>query len=59
MPALIYSSAFTEKQYLSASKLIDSIFDYKKSKIVIERNRFVYVPSDGTRKMTIRLRRYS
>lgn len=59
MPALIYSSAFTEKQYLSASKLMDAIFDYKKSKMVIERNRFVYVPSDGTRKMTIRLRRYS
>ena len=59
MPALIYSSKFSERQYMSASKLIDAIFDYKKSKIVIERNRFIYVPSDGTRKMTIRLRRYS
>ena len=43
---------------MSASKLIDAIFEFKKNKIVIERNRFVYVPSDGTRKMTIRLRRY-
>jgi hypothetical protein len=59
MPVLIYSSAFNEKQYMSASRLIDAIFEFKKNKIVIERNRFVYVPSDGTRKMTIRLRRYS
>jgi hypothetical protein len=59
MPALIYSSAFSEKQYMSASRLIDAIFEFKKNKIVIERNRFVHVPSDGTRKMIIRLRRYS
>jgi hypothetical protein len=58
MPVLIYSSAFNEKQYMSASRLIDAIFEMKKNKIIIERNRFIYVPSDGTRKMTIRLRRY-
>lgn len=59
MLTLIYSSAFTERQYLSASKLIDAIFELKKNRIIIERNRFIYVPSDGTRKMTIRLKRYS
>jgi len=55
---LIYSSAFTEKQYLSADKLINAIFAEKKSKIVVERNRFTYVPGNGTRKMVIRLRRF-
>lgn len=57
---LVYSSAFTEKQYLSASKLIDAIFTTKKNgRIVVERNRFTYVPGNGTRKMTIRLKRFS
>lgn len=55
---LIYSSAFTEKQYLSADKLINAIFAEKKGKIVVERNRFTYVPGNGTRKMVIRLRRF-
>lgn len=59
MPTLMYSSAFTEKQYLSANKLINAIFAEKKSKIVVERNRFTYIPSNGTRKMVIRLRRFS
>ena len=57
---LVYSSAFTEQQYLSASKLIDAIFTSKKNgRIVVERNRFTYIPSNGTRKMTIRLKRFS
>lgn len=59
MPTLMYSSAFTEKQYSSANKLINAIFAEKKSKIVVERNRFTYIPSNGTRKMVIRLRRFS
>ena len=57
---LVYSSAFTEQQYLSASKLIDAIFTTKKNgRIVVERNRFTYVPTNGTRKMVIRLKRFS
>ena len=58
--ALVYSSAFSEREYLSASKLIDAIFTTKKKRrIIVERNRFTYVPSDGTRKMVIRLKRFS
>lgn len=58
--ALVYSSAFSEREYLSASKLIDAIFTAKKKRrIIVERNRFTYVPSDGTRKMVIRLKRFS
>lgn len=57
---LVYSSQFTERDYALASKLIDAIFSAKKkNRIVVERNRFVYVPSNGTRKMTIRLKRFS
>ena len=58
--ALVYSSAFSEREYLSASKLIDAIFTTKKKRrIIVERNRFTYVPADGTRKMVIRLKRFS
>jgi len=58
--ALVYSSQFSERHYQSASRLIDSIFtEKKKTRIVVERNRFTYVPSDGTRKMVIRLKRFS
>lgn len=57
---LVYSSQFTERDYALASKLIDAIFSAKKqSRIVLERNRFTYVPSNGTRKMVIRLKRFS
>jgi hypothetical protein len=57
---LVYSSQFTERDYALASKLIDAIFSAKKkSRIVVERNRFTYIPSNGTRKMTIRLKRFS
>jgi hypothetical protein len=57
---LVYSSAFNQRDYALASKLIDAIFSAKKkSRIVVERNRFTYVPSDGTRKMVIRLKRFS
>jgi hypothetical protein len=57
---LVYSSQFTERDYALASKLIDAIFSAKKkSRIVVERNRFTYVPTDGTRKMVIRLKRFS
>jgi len=58
--ALVYSSQFSERDYLLASRLIDAIFTAKKkSRIVVERNRFTYVPSNGTRKMVIRLKRFS
>ena len=54
---LMYSSR--GRHYVSASNLIDAIFAYKKSKIVVERNRFTYVPVNGSRKMVIRLKRFS
>jgi len=58
--ALVYSSQFSSRDYALASKLIDAIFSAKKkSRIVVERNRFTYVPTDGTRKMVIRLKRFS
>ena len=58
--SLVYSSQFSERDYLLASRLIDAIFAAKKkNRIVVERNRFTYVPSNGTRKMTIRLKRFS
>jgi hypothetical protein len=57
---LVYSSAFSPRDYALASKLIDAIFSAKKkSRIVVERNRFTYVPTNGTRKMVIRLKRFS
>jgi hypothetical protein len=57
---LVYSSQFTERDYALASKLIDDIFSAKKkSRVVLERNRFIYVPGNGTRKMVIRLKRFS
>lgn len=57
---LVYSSQFTERNYALASKLIDAIFSAKKkNRIVVERNRFTYVPNNGTRKMVIRLKRFS
>jgi len=69
MSVLVYSSemchrthqvyANFDKHYASASRLIDAIFREKKGKVIVERNRFSYVPSDGTKKMTIRLRRFS
>ena len=55
---LVYSSEIKDRHYASASKLIDAIFSEKKSKIVVERNRFIYVPGNGTRKMVIRLRNF-
>ena len=68
MPVLIYSSEMChrthsvyvnyDKHYAAASKLIDAIFA-ERGRIVMERNRFSYVPADGTRKMTIRLKRFS
>ena len=58
--ALVYSSQFSERDYLLSSRLIDAIFTAKKKgRIVVERNRFTYIPSDGTRKMVIRLKRFS
>ena len=54
---LMYSSR--GRHYVSASNLIDAIFAHKKSKIVVERNRFNYVPGNGQRKMVIRLKRFS
>lgn len=71
MPTLVYSSErckrthqvyvnILDKHYAAASKLIDAIFrEKKKGRVVAERNRFTYVPADGTRKMTIRLKRFS
>lgn len=69
MPTLVYSSemchrthqvyAYVDKHYASASRLIDAIFREKKGKVLRERNRFTYIPSDGTRKMVIRLKRFS
>jgi hypothetical protein len=57
---LVYSSAFSPRDYALASKLIDAIFSAKKkNRIVVERNRFTYVPTNGTRKMVIRLKRFS
>ena len=55
---LVYSSEIKEKHYLAASRLIDAIFSEKKSKIVVERNRFTYTPNNGTSKMVIRLKRF-
>jgi hypothetical protein len=52
--------ATIDKHYASASRLIDAIFaKKKKGKVMVERNRFTYIPSDGTRKMVIRLKRFS
>lgn len=56
-PMLMYSSR--GRHYVSASNLIDAIFAAKRSKIVVERNRFTYVPGNGQRKMVIRLKRFS
>lgn len=46
------------RDYILASRLIDAILESKKkSKIVVQRGRFTYVPNDGTtRKMVIRLK---
>jgi hypothetical protein len=55
-------SAFERKHFVLASKLIDSIFAEKaqrKTVVMVERNRFFYVPSDGSKKMVIRLKRVS
>ena len=58
--ALVYSSAFNQRDYALASKLIDAIFSAKKKeRVILERNRFTYIPGNGTRKMTIRLKRFS
>ena len=70
MPTLVYSSemchrthqvyAHIDKHYASASRLIDAIFaEKKKGRIVRERNRFTFIPANGTRKMVIRLKRFS
>ena len=70
MPTLVYFSemchrthqvyANIDKHYAAASRLIDAIFaEKKKGKVMVERNRFTYIPSDGTRKMVIRLKRFS
>ena len=70
MPTLVYSSemchrthqvyAHIDKHYAEASRLIDAIFaEKKKGRIVRERNRFTFIPANGTRKMVIRLKRFS
>ena len=48
------------RHYFLASKLIDAIFREKRKQrpVVVERNRFVYIPSDGTKKVVIRLKRF-
>ena len=58
LPMLMYSSR--GRHYISASNLIDAIFACNKPKtIVVERNKFTYVPANGLRKMVIRLKRFS
>ena len=70
MATLVYSSGMShrrpsvyvnfDKHYATASRLIDAIFREKsKGTVVAERNRFTYVPANGTRKMVIRLKRFS
>jgi hypothetical protein len=46
------------RDYILASRLIDAIIlaAKQRSKIVVDRGRFTYVPTDGTRKMVIRLK---
>lgn len=68
MPTLVYSSKKVSLQPLSytkdmsdyflASKLIDSIISANKARkgvLVVKRKRFSYIPSNGNRKMVIRL----
>lgn len=72
MPTLVYSSASKQvslqplsytkdmSDYFLASKLIDCIISANKARkgiLVVKRKRFSYIPSDGNRKMVIRLRR--
>jgi len=54
-------SPIERKHFVLASKLIDAIFREKQTqrKLMVEKDRFFYVPSDGTRKMVIRLKRLS
>ncbi len=70
MPVLVYSSREHNRErisnvyhgitrdYILASRLIDAIIlaAKQKNRIVVERGRFTYVPTDGTRKMVIRLK---
>jgi len=68
---LIYSSRQVDRQplsytkdmrdYILASKLIDAIIMASKEKkrlVVVDRTTFTYIPSDGSRKMIIRLKRF-
>ena len=74
MPTLVYSSeqrmkatpslsyVYDMRDYILASKLIDAIIMASKQRkgiVAVERNRFTYIPSNGGRKMTIRLKRFS
>jgi hypothetical protein len=54
-------SPIERKHFVLASKLIDAIFREKQTqqKLMVEKDRFFYVPSDGTGKMVIRLKRLS
>jgi hypothetical protein len=54
-------SPIERKQFVLASKLIDAIFREKQTqrKLMVEKDRFFYVPSDGTGKIVIRLKRLS
>lgn len=46
------------RDYILASRLIDAIIlaAKQKSKIVVDRGRFTYTPTNGDRKMVIRLK---
>ena len=56
------SYTYDMRDYILASKLIDAIImsaKKKKGVVAVERNRFTYIPTNGNRKMTIRLKRFS
>lgn len=68
MPTLVYSSTQRARfknpdvfvpngrTYISCSKLIDAIMDYKRSKrVIVEKDRFTYTYRD--KKIVIRLKR--
>ena len=54
-------SPIERKHFVLASKLIDAILRAKQTqrKLMVEKDRFFYVPTDGTSKMVIRLKRLS
>ena len=68
MPTLVYSNTQraqfkspdsyvpNSRTYISCSKLIDAIMDYKRSKrVIVEKDRFTYSMKD--KKIVIRLKR--